>query len=279
MSKTHYWSCSKFADRVRGTRKLEAGTAEQWDEWQDTPKGFNPVRYWLAEEGLDYIANVVYFIPDALYDIKYYINNRWVTRTHCLSASPKDIKPGDWCDVGDRFLPCLFNELVDFVEVELAWWHIVWDDEANKKFRAPWYARGWFRWRTWRSPECGLANLEWQRNLVWNEDELLDKDDPRYGTPTSQAIKAQEILDLYTWWTQTRPARPDPYETSGWTTHCEAMRLKYGNGISNWGKEDKKEKAQSTKSRKLLDKMEADYEKEDEAMMIRLIKGRRGLWT
>lgn len=279
MAKSHYWSCSKFADWVRGTRKLEAGTAEQWDEWQDTAKGFNPVRYWLAEEGLDYIANIVYFIPDTLYDIKYYINNRWITHTHCLTANNRDIKPGDWRDVGDRFLPCLFNELVDFVEVELAWWHIVWDDEANKKFRAPWYARGWFRWRTWRSVECGLANLEWQRKLVYDEEGWLDKDDPRFGKPTPQAEKAQEILDLYTWWTQTRPARPDPYEASGWTAHCEAMREKYGNGMSGWGKEDKKEKAQSTKAHKVLNKLEADYEKEDEELMIRLIKVRHGLWT
>jgi hypothetical protein len=279
MSKTHYWSCSKFADLVRGTRKLEAGTCEQWDDWKKQAQGYNPIRFWLAEEGLDYVSNVVYFIPDTLYDIKYYINNRWVTHTHCLSASPKDIKPGSWRDVGDRFLPCLFNELVDFVEVELAWWHVVWDDETYKQFHAPWYARGWFRWRTWRSQECGLANLEWQRKLVYDEEGWLDKDDPRVGKPTPQAEKAQEILDLYTWWTVTRPARPDPYETSGWTAHCEAMRLKYGNGISNWGKEDKKEKAQSTKSRKLLDKMEADYEKEDESMMIRLIKVRHGLWT
>jgi hypothetical protein len=280
MARTHYWSCTKFADWVRGTRKPEAVTCEQWDEWQDTAKGYNPLRYWLAEEGLDYISNVVYFIPDKLYDVKYYINNRWVTKTHALTAHPRDIQRGSWRDVGDRFLPCLFNELVDFVEVELAWWHIAWDSSGEaKKYKPPFWARGWFRWRTWRCPQAGLDNLEWQRKLVWNEDEFLDKDDPRFGTPTSQAIKAQEILDLYTWWTCTRVSRPDPYEVSGWTAHCEAMREKYGGGIASWGKEDKKERAQSTKARKLLDKMEADYEKEDEAMMIRLIRVRRGLWT
>ena len=35
----------------------------------------------------------------------------------------------------------------------------------------------------------------------------------------------------------------------------------------------------STKSHKLLQKIEAAYEKEDEAMMIRLIKARDSLWT
>jgi hypothetical protein len=279
MSRSHYWSCSKFADWVRGTPKLGAGTSEQWDEWDSKAKRYNPIRYWLAEEGLDYVSNVVYFIPDTLHSIKYYINNRWVSRTHSLTAHARDIKPGQWCDVGNRFLPCLFNELVDFVEIELAWWHIAWDDEARKQFQAPWYARGWFRWRTWRNPACGLANLEWQRNLVWNEDELLDKDDPRYGKPTFQAIKAQEILDLYTWWTTTYRNRPDAYEASGWTAACEAQREANGGKLSWSTPKDPVLKKAQTKAHKLLQKIEADYEAEDEAMMIRLIKVRHGLWT
>jgi hypothetical protein len=278
MSTPHYWSCSKFADWVRGTPKLGAGTSEQWDEWGRKAQGYSKIRYWLAEEGLDYVSNVVYWIPDTLHSIKYYINNRWVSRTHSLTAHVKDIKPGHWCDVGNRFLPCLFNELVDFVEVELAWWHIAWDDEARKQFQAPWYARGWFRWRTWRNAECGLANLEWQRNLRWTEDEV-GKDFKDLGELTPQAVKAQEILDLYTWWTTTYRNRLDPYEASGWTAACEAQREANGGKIS-WGipKDPVFKKAQ-TKAHKLLQKIEADYEAEDEAMMIRLIKVRHGLWT
>ena len=276
---SRYWSCSKFADWVRGTKKPLALEINAWDDWNKSASDAHPVRYWIADEGLDYLQDFITWPVRKLYDIKYYINNRWVTKTHALTASPRDIQRGSWHDVGNRFLPCLFNELVDFVEVELAWWHIAWDDEAAKKFRAPWYSRGWFRWRTWRSAECGLANLEWQRNLVWNEDEFLDKDDPRYGTPTSQAIKAQEILDLYTWWTCTRPSRPDPYIASGWMDHCDAMTVKYGGGMAGWGKKDKADKVASDKAHKLLNKMEATYEKEDEEYMIRLIKVRHGLWT
>jgi len=276
--RNHYWTCSKFADWIRGTAKLKMGTAEQWDEWTTTAQMRHNFRYWLAEEGLDYLQKVVYYVPDTLYSIKYYINNRWVTRTHSLTAHARDIKPGNWCDVGNRFLPCLFNELVDFVEVELAWWHIAWDEEARKKFQAPWYASGWFRWRTWRSPECGLANLEWQRQLRWKEDEV-GADFKGLGELTPQAVKAQEILDLYTWWTQTYRNRPDPYEASGWTAACEAQRLANGGKLSWNTPKDPVLKKQSDKAHKLLQKIEADYEKEDEAMMIRLIKVRHGLWT
>ena len=275
---SNYWSCSKFADWLRGSvspQFFQLGDTS----WEDAAKASHPIRYWLAEDGLSYLQDFVTWPIRKLYDLKYYINNRWVTRTHCLTASPTDIKPGQWQDVGNRFLPCLFNELVDFVEVELAWWHVVWDDEAYKKFHAPWYSRGWFRWRTWRSPEAGLSNLEWQRKLVWNEDEGLDKDDPRYGKPTSQAIKAQEILDLYTWWTVTYRNRPEPMKASGWLDYCDMMSKKYGPGLGNWMKGDKEDKKLSAKVRKIMHKMEADYEKEDEEMMIRLIKIRNGLWT
>jgi hypothetical protein len=280
MSRSHYWSCSKFADWVRGTPKLGAGTSEQWDEWDSKAKRYNPVRYWLAEEGLDYVSNVVYFIPDTIYAIKYYINNRWVSRTHSLTAHPKDIKPGSWCDVGNRFLPCLFNELVDFVEIELAWSHIAWGSEEDKaKYAAPFWASGWFRWRVWRCPQAGLDNLEWQRQLRWNEDEV-GKDFKGLGELTPQAVKAQEILDLYTWWSQTYRNRPDAYEASGWTAVCEASRIANG-GKLNWSGREKDPalKKASDKAHKLLQKIEADYEKEDEAMMIRLIKVRHGLWT
>ena len=274
-----YWTCSKFADWVRGTAKLNAGTAEEWDDWRTTAKMRHNFRYWLAEEGLDYIQNLVMFIPDKIYAIKYYINNRFVTKTHALTAHPRDIKPGSWCDVGNRFLPCLFNELVDFVEVELAWWHIAWSDQDERsKYSAPFWATGWFRWRTWRCPQAGLDNLEWQRNLRWSKDEVGDKDD-MVGKLTPQAEKAQEILDLYNWWTETYSNRPEPMEASGWTAYCEAARLANGGKLSWGGDKSKELKKMSADAMKKLHKMEADYEKEDEAMMIRLIKVRHGLWT
>jgi len=276
--RSHYWTIGKFADWVRGTPKLKMGTSEEWDEWNRKVSGQSPLRYWLAEEGLDHLQRVVFYVPDTLHSIKYYINNRWVTRTHALTAHPRDIKPGQWRDVGDRFLPCLFNELVDFVEVELAWWHIAWDDAARKQFEAPWYARGWFRWRTWRSAKCGLANLEWQRQLRWKEEEV-GADFKGLGELTPQAEKAQEILDLYTWWTTTYRNRPDPHEASGWGAYCEASREANGGKLSWSSDKSTALKKMSNKAHKLLRKIEADYEKEDETMMIRLIKVRHGLWT
>ena len=275
----HYWTISKFADWVRGTPKLKCGTSEEWDEWERKAWGHSRLRWWLAEEGLDYAQKIVFYIPDKIHSFKYYINNRWVTRTHALTANPRDIKPGEWCDVGNRFLPCLFNELQDFVEVELAWWHIAWaDKDEKKKYQAPFWASGWFRWRTWRCPQAGLDNLEWQRNLRWKEDEV-GSDSKSLGQLTPQAVKAQEILDLYKWWTEVYRNRPEPMEASGWSAYCDACREELGD---RWiGKSTKSPalKKQGDKAHKLLQKIEAAYEKEDEEMMIRLIKVRHGLWT
>jgi hypothetical protein len=278
----NYWTCSKFADWLRGTTKGDAKTAEGWDEWERRAKAAYPVRWWLAEEGLDYLQNFVMFIPDKIYAVKYYINNRWVTRTHCLTASPNDIRPGTWCDVGNRFLPCLFNELVDFVEVELAWWHIAWaDPEERAKYNAPFWATGWFRWRTWRCLQAGLDNLKWQSELRHTVDDGWEEGDPNVGLPTPQAERALEILALYKWWTEVYRNRPDPHDASGWSEYCDRKREEYeGTGLGFMAESKNPElRALGDVALKKTHEIEQEYEAEDEQMMIRLIKIRNSLWT
>lgn len=273
----NYWSCSKFADWIRGTPKFGAKTSDGWHEWATEAKHYHPVRYWIAEEGLSYLQDFVTWPVRKLYDVKYYINNRWISRTHSLTAHPRDIKPGQWQDVGNRFLPCLFNELVDFVEIETAWHHIAWDNEARKKYNAPFWASGWFSWRTWRCPQAGLDHLDWAMSLT-NTD-WCEPSHPDYGKPTLQAVRAREIKELYLWWTTTYRNRPDPYDASGWTAYCELSRLANGGRLS-WGEDKTPELKKASKlAHKELQRIEKAYEKEDEAMMIRLIKARDSLWT
>jgi hypothetical protein len=276
---TRYWSCTPFADWIRGTKKLSAGTAEEWDDWTTRAQMKHNFRYWLAEEGLGHLQDFVTWPVRKIYDVKYYINNRWVTRTHSLTAHVRDIRPGTWCDVGNRFLPCLFNELVDFVEIETAWSHIAWGDkEARAKYDPPFYASGWFRWRTWRCPQAGLDHLDWAMSLKFDED-WMDKDNPKFGQPTPQALAAKELKELYTWWTTIYRNRPDPHDASGWSDYCEASRIANGGKFSFGSDKSPELKEMSDKSHKLLQEIEAAYEAEDEEMMIRLIKVRNSLWT
>ena len=275
--RSNYWSIGKFADWIRGTPKIKCGTSEEWDTWEATAKAAHPVRWWIAEEGLDYLQTIVCYIPDKLNDIRYYINNRWVSHSHALTAHPRDIKPGSWSDVGNRFLPCLFNELVDFVEIEQAWHHCMWSDEAKTEFEVPWWRSGWLRWRTWRCPEAGMEYLKWASTLT--NEEFLDEDKKHEAVPTYQATSAKEIIELYTWWTVTYRNRPDPYEASGWTAACEAQRLANGGKLSFSTPKDPTLRKTQDKAHKILQKIEKDYAKEDEEMMIRLIKIRESLWT
>jgi hypothetical protein len=276
--RSHYWTIGKFADWLRGTPKLKCGTSEEWDAWYASSAKAHPVRYWVAEEGLDHLQKIVYYIPDKLNDVRYYINNRWVTRSHALTAHPRDIAPGAWRDVGNRFLPCLFNELVDFVEIEQAWHHCIWSDDAKTKFETPWWRKGWLRWRTWRCPEAGMEYLKWASTLT--NEEFLEEGEKHKAEPTYQAKAAKEIIELYTWWTTTYRNRPDPMDASGWSAHCDAMRVKYpGSFFSSLNSKDPEDRKASNKAHKLLSKIEKAYEKEDEEMMIRLIKIRESLWT
>lgn len=283
--RVHYWSCSKFADWLRGTSKPGAQTGKGWDTWHKVAKKSHPFRYWIAEEALDAIQNAIWWPVDKLYDVKYYINNRWITRTHSLTAHPKDIRPGRWCDVGNRFLPCLFNELVDFVEIETAWSNIAWDKKAREKYNAPFYSVGWFRWRTWRCPEAGIDHLKWAMTLT--NEEWLEEDKKHLAEPTGQALAAKEILELYTWWKEVYPNRKDPMELSGWTAWCNRRRekVKDEDEDARWSallsSEDDTadEKAETHRILDLCQEIERQQNEEDEQMMIRLIKVRQHLWT
>jgi hypothetical protein len=116
--------------------------------------------------------------------------------------------------------------------------------------------------------------------MTLTNEEWLEEGEKHKAEPTGQALRARELKELYTWWTVTYRNRPDPYEASGWTEYCEAARVANGGKMSWLGKDKTPElKKMSDRSHKLLQKIEAAYEKEDEAMMIRLIKARDSLWT
>ena len=268
-----YWSCSKFADFIRGTEKPEGGTRQEWNAWDKLAKSLYPTRFWIAETALDAIQDVIYWPIDKLYDIKYYINNRWITRTHQLTAHTKDIVPGQWFDVGSRFMPCLFNTLVDFVEIELA---------GNSRtiandFSPPWYAFGWFKFRVWRSPEAGLAYLNWAMNLTMDESWGVAPTSPDYGKPCKQATDAKEIYDLYMWWTTEYVHRLDPMDESGYSNYFEYERAKYG---TDWPEQtDHVDRENQKRLSTICRDLEELHRQEDEAMMIRLIRVRDSLWT
>lgn len=271
--RSNYWSTGDFADKIRGTKYPSYASSEGWDDIEKTAKTTHPLRFWVADTLLDTLQDIVMFPSDTFYNIKYYIENRWVSRTHSLTAHPRDIKPGEWCDVGYRFLPCMFNELVDFVEVELAWNHIRWNDkEERAKYNVP-----KFHWRSWRCKQAGLDHLAWASSLTYDDTWGVDPNDEKYGQLTPQSLAAIETLALYNWWTAEYPKRQDPLDESGLGNFYDYEREKYGKMFGNdLSPEDEEQSTKLLKSSVDIENFQND---EDEKMMIRLIQLRHYLWT
>jgi hypothetical protein len=256
--RSNYWSNSKIADKIRGINKPVAETSEGWSRWKQIVKNNYPIRYWISETLLDSIQDIIYYIPDLFIKNKNYLLNRYINKSNSLVANKKDIKPGNWCDLSDRILPCLFNSLVDFVEIEKAYLLVISDNKKNI-FN---YPRYFSSFRSWRSSKAGLEYLDWEISLTYEEDECLDP--TNYGKPT---IAAKEIKDLYLWWTVSRPNRTDPYEESGWSDYYKNKNY--------LGKVTEESKIIVQKLRDLEDK----YEAEDSEYLHRLIEIRRSLCT
>jgi hypothetical protein len=268
--KSNYWSDSKFADWLRCTAKPYALDSKEWKEWEASAKANHPIRYWIVEKAFDSIQKVIYWPVDKLYNAKYYIVNRWIDQSHALVAHPKHIKPGQYRDFDYRILICLFDELVDFVEIEKAYSNYRWSEEKQKGMK--WWQVGRWRTRTWRSAEAGLAHLEWESTLT-DEEWIEDKSQAKL---TLQAETAKEIIALYKWWTEVYPNRPEPMDASGWSAYCDNQRER---GIDFFDEDPEADKWDTRSMHDKMREMEKSYEAEDTEMLIRLIKIRGSLWT
>lgn len=272
--KSNYWSCSKLADWLRGTPKPLAGSPKEWNAWGKTAKA-KKIRYLLAEDGLDFLQNLVHWPLDLINNTRHYFDNRWVSKTHALTSN---LKPGKWHEFDTRILHALFDELVNFVEIEQAGSFVLDSEEQHRNHAVPWYRKIPFL-RESHSPQAGLAHLEWAAGLK-NDGDWVDKKDPNFGQSTPQALAAQETIVLYKWWKVGRPKRPDPMEASGWSAFCEENRRAHADDFF-WIGCDINE-ADSERSRKISEishRMEQEQEDEDTEMLIRLIKIRGSLWT
>lgn len=267
MFKDPYWSCSKFADGLRGTPKMYSASLEEWDEWRKKAQE-KPVRYWLAEEGLDYLQDFIFYPFRLVKRMGGYINNRWITKSHALTSH---LKKGEFHEFETRMLHAIFDELVNFVEREQAWMTVVCSEEDWKKYKGPW-RRQLFRIRTWRCPEAGLKHLQWASELTCDEN-YCGKSSPLLGQPTPQALAAKEILALYHWWKEDYPKRPDPMEASGLSAYYDE------HPTTLW--DFKRSEAEDKQRQELSDRcyqIEQAQEDEDTEMLIRLVKLRKQLW-
>jgi hypothetical protein len=275
---SRYYAGSKPVNWLRKKLNIEKPTAlgwGEWDTWDNELKAGRPIAFFFTET----LPSVLEWFPktfiDPINDIRYYFVNRFVDKTHYLRTG---LKPGQWHEFQHRVLHGCFEELIDFVEQEKASHHMAWSNTENRdKYKYPWWARVWvFKWGRWRSPESGVAHLQWEITL----DEPDESGQP--GS-SAQAETARETLALYQWWKFVRPQREDAWTATGFRKFWDDMDTKYGDG--NWlGLSGKKvlttyEDRKYHKLSKAADALEEARHDEDEEMLIRLVKIRRNLWT
>ena len=233
----HYWNCSKFANWIRGEHKPYALEWDQWDKWENEQKKKRPLRYWLSDTFLKILQDIVYFPLDIYGTIKIYIRNRYIDKLQYLHTG---LKPGEYYDLDYRIIHALFNELVDFVELELSS-SMKWDNSKKYKF-----VKG-------RCKEAQDDYFKWANHLK------------HQGRLTEQAKASRKIQKLYEWWKYIRPQRKNPYDNDSLGDIEDIL-------------DTKKFKTKQKMYQKAYD-LEKEYDDEDTKMLIELIKVRNHLWT
>jgi hypothetical protein len=204
------------------------------------------------------MTNLQEFIEDRIFDIKYSFSDikYWIAhRTYDKYHVVRTGLPVGYSDTVEKMLHANFTMLIDFIEVEKAWMNHICHKTPHP---FPWWQR---KFRKFRSAPDGLDYLYWECHLDVS------------AVGHSQREAAIEQRELYRWWTDIRLNRDDPDEVSGWKALFESRgdAIPFADG-PRLNKE-------MMKALKISSKIEARYAKEDEAMLIRLMKIRLSLWT
>lgn len=236
----------------------------EWEDWHANTKAKRPFAYFVMETLPDFWNDVSKTVCRPFNNVRHWLRYRLFDRYHVINTG---LKP-DYHEIEERMLHGMFALLVDFVEVESAWMHVVFDKEESKKHHVPWWSIGRFRFKSFRNVEAGLAHLKWEMTL--DSDTL-----PVHDRNPGQAAMAREVWELYHWWKHIRPTRPDPDDISGWSDHCRTKSIRELFRNDRTPEEEKASMDMIMTSRDI----ESSYDDEDERMLVRLIKIRKSLWT
>jgi hypothetical protein len=237
-----------------------AASSKEWRELGERQKKVSPIIYWITEKGFDIVQNTLYFPYDVYRNIRAKLHNIFISKTHYIVTN---LPRGQWHESETRILHGLCELLVDFVEGEKAHMYdmgSVWDEDDSfvviKDRR-----------------EAGLKYLDWEISLVYEKYELLEANYDLIGKPTGQAENAKDLKEIYLWWKDIRPNRPDPMDVSGWTEYCVTKKDMFD------PEEDEDKRKQVRAMLKECTELEQEYDDEDTEMLIRIIKARKGMWT
>jgi len=236
-------------------------TSKGWRLFENEYKEKAPVRFWIMNSFKFRWIMPIKWKYDRVTD---WIRYRTYDQYHKIDTG---LKPG-YYDVDTLMLHVNFNMLKDFVEVEQAWSRYIWSDE--RKENASWCEKHmpfYRRFYKFRRPDLGIKHLEWAATL---DDPKL----PPHERCDHQAVHARETMALYKWWVEERSARKEieypEYDKQGLGT-MGSLDDDFDRGADDYKVYVSAIDAGS--------KQKEDWDNEDEEMLIRLMKIRRGLWT
>jgi hypothetical protein len=216
------------------------------------------------------------------------LRNRFIRRHYRLEIDgmPRDA----YWDPRGRFLPIMFQMLVNYVEEEKAGEIHHWSLESAATYQVPAVIVEWLnasRWNRWYHRKrwnraLGLAMLEM-------EAAMDDPSSPHYSEYAErQAEAARELLAIFRWWTEVRPNRINAFHA--FQPPANKFVHEKG-GFSDWFIEDEPTERGMTwyKGRaatpemdayyKQVGLLEALYDAEDTSMCERLVAARFSLWN
>lgn len=230
------------------------GTATEWRKFKESFEENAPVRYWVK---YTLQGKILARISSRITNARYWVRYRTTDRYHVVDTG---LSP-NYYDVDTRMLHANFNLLKDFVEIEKAWFNLATDEHESSRLN--------FRtlFKPFRRPDLGIRHLEWEASL----DNLSLPDDER---SPAQAIRAREILELYNWWVNVRPNREE-HSLSEYSSQGLGMLASFDDDFDK----DAEDYKAYRETASLNSELRYSWAEEDDAMLIRLIKVRRGLWT
>ena len=262
------WSSSKFVSCIRKTFDApplpDSATFQEWEEYERAAKKHSPLLYYITNILPDILEDIVFWPLNKLDRFSYWISNRFIHKCWSIDTG---LDKNTWHESEEKILHGMFEELVEFVEVQLGWQVFSSSKTYGRYKKLPYFIR---KLIFLRYAQGGIEHLLWASQLV-QDDYYVEKTDPRYGTPTHQALNALEILELYCWWKYIRPVRKDPMDLSGYNAYIDNLSQEKRFSYSSNPEE-------SILSRKCT-LIEDQYFTEDTEKMIQLIKIRNTLWT
>ena len=229
----------------------------------------SPVKQALRDLKGQKVSAIQEWLEDRWYDVlcsprrtKY-----WFLRTFTKMSVRVPSIDGGYHEADYKMLHINFQILVDFMEKEVA--HMY--DICLKKYEPAKHLNP-------KTPkEKAIAYYTW-------EDDMTGRSQAEIDAYKAQKAWEKQVVDLYIWWTETRPNRKDKWE--------DLIAWEKETGFISWHFEPEQNGCSEMvfhrnhplwpKHEELSDaamKREEEWEKEDEEKLIELIKLRRNLWT